>query len=106
MIDDLMNCKCGATPEIYTRFPVQKQMFRAEAICPACGAYVQTKRWYWNRKDAIYDVIEEWNKMQMKTKEQLEAELDEKIQKGDITIEEAEMEWQDYMHRGEDRREW
>ena len=42
----------------------------------------------------------------MKTKEQLETELDEKIRKGEITIEEAEMEYQDYMHRDEGWREW
>ena len=35
------------------------------------------------------------------TKEELEAKLEERIAKGDITIEEAEMEWQDYMHKDE-----
>ena len=38
----------------------------------------------------------------MKTKEQLEEELEAKILAGEITIEEAEQEWQEYMHRGED----
>lgn len=105
MIDELMNCKCGATPEIYTRFPVAKQMYQGEIYCPKCGEQVLGKQWHWDAEHAVDEAIEEWN-MQMKTKKQLEAELDEKIQKGDITIEEAEMEWQDYMHRGEDRREW
>lgn len=105
MIDDLMNCKCGATPEIYTRFPVAKQMYQGEVYCPECGEQVLGKQWHWDEDSAVDEAIEEWD-MQMKTKEQLEAELDEKIRKDDITIEEAEMEWQDYMHRGEDRREW
>ena len=36
------------------------------------------------------------------TKQQLEAELQEKLDRGEITVEEAEMEWQDFTHRGED----
>ena len=106
MIDDLMNCKCGATPEIYTRFPVAKQMYQGVVECANCGVYVRGKQWHWDEDHAVDEAIEEWNMMQMKTKEQLEAELDEKIQKGDITIEEAEMEYQDYMHRDEGWREW
>ncbi len=39
--------------------------------------------------------------MKALTREQLEDELEAKILAGDITVEEAEMEWQDYMHRGE-----
>ena len=34
-------------------------------------------------------------------KQQLEAELQEKLDRGEITVEEAENEWQDFMHRGE-----
>ena len=36
------------------------------------------------------------------TKQQLEAELDEKLRRGEITAAEAEDEWQNFMHRGED----
>ena len=39
--------------------------------------------------------------MRTSTRQQLEAELQEKIDRGDITVEEAEMEYQDFMHRGE-----
>lgn len=39
--------------------------------------------------------------MRTATRQQLEAELQEKIARGDITVEEAEMEYQDFMHRGE-----
>lgn len=39
--------------------------------------------------------------MKALTHQQLEDELEAKILAGDITVEEAEMEWQDYMHRGE-----
>ena len=39
--------------------------------------------------------------MRTATRQQLKAELQEKIERGDITVEEAEAEWQDYMHRGE-----
>ena len=39
--------------------------------------------------------------MRTATRQQLEAELQEKIDRGDITVEEAEMEYQDFMHRGE-----
>lgn len=44
-----------------------------------------------------------WYRRTMKalTKQQLEQELDEKIAKGEITAEEAEAEWQDFIHRGE-----
>lgn len=101
-----MRCfKCRAEPEIYTRFPVAKQMYQGEVYCPECGEQVLGKQWHWDKDHAVDEAIEEWN-MQTKTKEQLEAELDEKIKKGDITIEEAELEYQDYTHLGEDRREW
>lgn len=45
-----------------------------------------------------------WYRRTMKalTKQQLEQELDEKLAKGEITAEEAEMEWQDFTHRGSD----
>lgn len=39
--------------------------------------------------------------MRTATRQQLVAELQEKIDRGDITVEEAEMEYQDFMHRGE-----
>jgi polyhydroxyalkanoate synthesis regulator phasin len=44
-----------------------------------------------------------WYRRTMKalTKQQVEQELDEKLAKGEITAEEAEAEWQDFMHRGE-----
>lgn len=42
----------------------------------------------------------------MKTKEQLEAELDQKLAEGKITVDEAEHEYQNFMHRDEDWREW
>ena len=40
------------------------------------------------------------------SKEEFEAMLDEKLAKGEITSWEAEMEWQDFMHRNDDLREW
>lgn len=45
-----------------------------------------------------------WYRKTMKalTKQQLEAELDAKLKAGEITAEEAEQEWQDFTHRGED----
>ena len=36
------------------------------------------------------------------SKEQMEAELDRKLAAGEITSQEAEDEWQDFMHRGMD----
>jgi hypothetical protein len=44
-----------------------------------------------------------WYRKIMRTadRQKLEAELQEKIDRGDITVEEAEMEYQDFMHRGE-----
>lgn len=39
--------------------------------------------------------------MKTATRQQLEDELQEKIERGDITVEEAEMEYQDFMHRRE-----
>lgn len=35
-------------------------------------------------------------------KKKLEADLDAKLKAGQITVEEAEDEYQDFMHRGED----
>lgn len=45
-----------------------------------------------------------WYRKTMKalTKQQLEAELEAKLKAGEITAEEAEQEWQDFTHRGED----
>lgn len=45
-----------------------------------------------------------WYRKTMKalTKQQLEAELEAKLKAGEITVEEAEQEWQDFTHRGED----
>lgn len=45
-----------------------------------------------------------WYRKTMKalTKQQFEAELDAKLKAGEITAEEAEQEWQDFTHRGED----
>ncbi len=106
MIEPMRCCKCGTELEISWRFPVAKQMYKGEVYCPKCGEQVLGKQWHWDEDSAVDEAIEEWNMMQMKTKEQLEAELDEKIQKGDITIEEAELEYQDYTHRGEDIRGW
>lgn len=40
--------------------------------------------------------------MKTVTRQQLEAELQEKLDRGEITTQEAEDEWQDFMHRGED----
>ena len=45
----------------------------------------------------------DWNSL---TKEELEAILEEKMRKGEITVEEAEQEWQDWMHRTDNLREW
>lgn len=42
----------------------------------------------------------------MMTKKELEEKLDRQLEAGEITSEEAELEWQDFTHRGEDRREW
>ena len=39
--------------------------------------------------------------MKTATRQQLETDLREKIDRGDITVEEAEMEYQDFMRRGE-----
>ena len=38
----------------------------------------------------------------MTEKEQLEKKLDEQLANGQITVEEAEDEWQNFMHRGMD----
>lgn len=38
----------------------------------------------------------------MMTREELEAKLDQAVADGSMTPEEAEDEWQDFMHRGED----
>jgi len=40
------------------------------------------------------------------TKEELEAKLQAKLEAGEITPFEAEMEWQDFMHRYEVWQEW
>jgi len=40
------------------------------------------------------------------SREDLEADLDEALAKGEIDIQEAEDTWQDWMHRDEGRREW
>ena len=39
------------------------------------------------------------------TREELEAELDAKVASGEMTPEEADLEWFDFVERGEDRRE-
>lgn len=38
----------------------------------------------------------------MTEKEILEQKLEQEIAEGKITVDEAENEWQDFMHRGED----
>ena len=40
------------------------------------------------------------------TKEELEAKLQAKLDAGEITPEEAEAEWQEFMHRNEVWQEW
>lgn len=40
------------------------------------------------------------------TKEELEEKLQAKLDAGEITPEEAEAEWQDWMHRDEVWQEW
>ena len=40
------------------------------------------------------------------TREELEARLDERLNAGEITPDEAEAEWQDRMHRDEVWPEW
>jgi len=40
------------------------------------------------------------------TKEELEAKLQMKLDAGEITPEEAEAEWQEFMHRNEVWQEW
>lgn len=40
------------------------------------------------------------------TKEELEKKLEEDIKSGKITVDEAEDEWQDFTHRGENVRGW
>lgn len=40
------------------------------------------------------------------TREELEAKLQAQLDAGEITPEEAEAEWQDWMHRDEGRQEW
>ena len=40
------------------------------------------------------------------TKQELELKLQKQIDSGEITLEEAEMEWQDFMHRDEVWKEW
>lgn len=42
----------------------------------------------------------------MMTKAELEKRLDERLRNGEITEDEAEMEWQDFTHRDETWREW
>ena len=39
-------------------------------------------------------------------REKLEAELEQKLADGVITVDEAEQEWQDYMHRTDTWAEW
>ena len=59
-----------------------------------------------------FDGLEEWERvMETKTRqfltiEELEAYLDEKLANGEITVEEAENEWQDWMHKDEVWNEW
>ena len=62
-MEECAKCKCGGTPEIYTRFPISKQMYKGEVICPDCGEQVLGAQWQWNADDAAQDAVEEWNKM-------------------------------------------
>lgn len=64
--------------------------------CFRCGAETYGRG---TKEKAIMD----WNSL---TKEELEAILEERIRKGEITVEEAEDEWQDWMHRTDHLREW
>ena len=40
------------------------------------------------------------------TKQELEEKLQRQLEAGEITADEAEMEWQDWMHRDEVWQEW
>lgn len=60
--DDAATCKCGHKPEIYTQFPVAKQMYQGVIECPVCGEYARGVQWHWDADSAIEDAIEEWNK--------------------------------------------
>lgn len=62
MNENCQKCKCGGTPEIYTRFPVSKQMYQGEVCCPECGEQVFSGRWHHDKESAIDDAVEEWNK--------------------------------------------
>jgi hypothetical protein len=44
--------------------------------------------------------------MRTLTLKQAERDLDEKLKSGEITVEEAEAEYQDFLHRGEVWSEW
>ena len=44
--------------------------------------------------------------MKPMTLKELEARLDADLASGKITAEEADIEYLDYLHRGDDRREW
>lgn len=60
-MEDPVMCKCGGTPEVYTQFPVQKQMYKGEVECKQCGAYVIGVQWHWTEDDAAKEAIEAWN---------------------------------------------
>lgn len=42
----------------------------------------------------------------MMTKQELEAKLDAQVASGEITAEEADLEWHEFMHRSEVWTEW
>ena len=82
-LDWYPECEPGATGTMY------------KVHCIECGVTVTAPK--------KNQAIERWNAM---TKEELEARLQEQLDAGAITEEEAEMEWQDYTHRDEVWQEW
>ena len=60
-----VKCRCGGTPETFTQFPVSKQKYKGEVICPDCGMRILGAQWTWSEYDAVEDAIEEWNKAMM-----------------------------------------
>ena len=77
-------CEPGATGTMYA------------VRCMKCGAEGRSRG---TKEDSIMS----WNSM---SREELEKLLDERVATGEMTEEEAEMEWQDYMHRDETWSEW
>ena len=99
---DLKRCECGGHPEIYTSFTVATGRYQGLVECLNCGKQVFGKQHLYDKDDAAEDAVEEWNlASKVLTKEDLEEKLDRKLKAGEITKEEAEDEWQEFMHRNE-----